>query len=237
MLSIIIIAKNEEKLLPKLLNSIKNQTFKDYEIILSDANSTDKTREIAARYGCSIVDGGLPARGRNNGVEAAKGELLLFLDADVYLDNKNFLKQSIRFFNKNKLGIQYNALLPISAKIIDHIMHFISNQYLKIMQYIKPMGGGACIFVKKKLFEKVRGFDETLIMGEDHNFIEKCNKFDKFRFCNIPLLISVRRFETDGRINIMYKYFVHTMYRWITGKEIKIGDKRKVFQYHFEHKK
>ena len=51
MLSIIIPTYNEEEYLPKLLNCIKNQTHKDYEIIVADANSKDKTRQIAKKYG------------------------------------------------------------------------------------------------------------------------------------------------------------------------------------------
>jgi glycosyltransferase involved in cell wall biosynthesis len=77
-ISIIIPTKNEETCLPKLLDSIKSQDFPDYEIIIADANSTDKTREIAKSYGCIVVDGGLPAVGRNRGAEVANGEILLF---------------------------------------------------------------------------------------------------------------------------------------------------------------
>ena len=84
-LSIVIPAKNEEKYLPKLLASVKKQSFKDYEIIVADNNSKDKTKEIAKSYGCKIVKGGLPGKGRNAGAKIAKGEIILFLDADVIL--------------------------------------------------------------------------------------------------------------------------------------------------------
>ena len=63
MLSIVIPALNEEKYLPLLLESIKRQSFFDYEIILADAGSKDKTIEIAKKYNCVIVGGGLPANG------------------------------------------------------------------------------------------------------------------------------------------------------------------------------
>ena len=67
--SIIIPTYNEEEYLPVLLDSIKEQDFDDYEIIVADANSTDKTVEIAKDYGCIVVEGGLPAVGRNNGAK------------------------------------------------------------------------------------------------------------------------------------------------------------------------
>ncbi len=74
-LSIVVPAYNEEKYLPKLLSCIKKQTYKDCEIIVADANSRDRTKETAKKYGCKIVkSGGLPAIGRNNGAKAAKGD-------------------------------------------------------------------------------------------------------------------------------------------------------------------
>ena len=60
-ISIIIPTLNEEDYLSLLLESIKQQNFKDYEIIVVDASSTDDTLKIAQNYGCSIVGGGLPA--------------------------------------------------------------------------------------------------------------------------------------------------------------------------------
>ena len=51
-ISIIIPTYNEEEYLPVLLDSIKKQSYTDYEIIVADANSTDRTREIAEEYGC-----------------------------------------------------------------------------------------------------------------------------------------------------------------------------------------
>ena len=74
-LSIIIPTYNEEEYLHKLLDSIKSQSFSDYEIIVADANSKDNTREIAISYGCKVVNGGLPAIGRNNGAKVAEGRL------------------------------------------------------------------------------------------------------------------------------------------------------------------
>jgi glycosyltransferase involved in cell wall biosynthesis len=58
--------------------SIKRQDFDDYEVIVADAGSQDRTREIAQEWGCKVVDGGMPAVGRNHGTEKARGDYLLF---------------------------------------------------------------------------------------------------------------------------------------------------------------
>ena len=93
-LSCIIISYNEEKYLPTLLNSLRMQTFQNFEIIVADNNSTDKTREIAESYGCKVVKGGTWSTGRNRGAKHAKGKYLLFMDSDCYIP-KNFLKQNL----------------------------------------------------------------------------------------------------------------------------------------------
>src|SRR3989338_6990801 len=121
MLSIIIPAYNEETYLPKLLDCIKKQTYRDYEVIVADANSKDRTRAIAKKYGCKIVrSGSLPGIGRNNGAKAAKGDILVFLDADVLLDD-DFLESAIKEFEKRKLGCASVKIVPQGNKMIDRI--------------------------------------------------------------------------------------------------------------------
>ena len=83
MLSIIIPTLNEEKYLPLLLESIKKQNFSDYEIILADAGSTDKTLEIAKKYNCKIIPGGCRQKEETKELKLLKEILLFFLDADV----------------------------------------------------------------------------------------------------------------------------------------------------------
>ena len=103
-LSIIIPTLDEEKYLPMLLHSIEEQSFRDYEIIVADAGSCDKTLDIAKEHHCRVVAGGLPAYGRNKGADIARGNLLLFLDADVVLP-KDSLTKVLEEFKKRPSGI------------------------------------------------------------------------------------------------------------------------------------
>ena len=114
--SIIIPTYNEEEYLPVLLESIKEQDFDDYEVIVADANSTDRTREIAEEYGCIVVDGGLPGVGRNNGAKVAKGEYLLFLDSDLQL-TEDYLRDVLYEFQIENVGIGITQMKPLSNKV------------------------------------------------------------------------------------------------------------------------
>ena len=88
MLSVIIPTYNEENYLGVLLECLKNQTFRDFEVIVADADSKDKTREIAKKTDTKIVKGGRQAFGRNNGAKSARGDILVFMDADLSFDNE-----------------------------------------------------------------------------------------------------------------------------------------------------
>jgi uncharacterized protein (TIGR00661 family) len=230
-LSIIIPTYNEEKYLPKLLYSIKEQEFKDYEIIVADAGSKDNTREIAASSGCKVISGGLPAIGRNNGAEAAEGEYLLFLDSDVVLSS-GYLKSAIEEFEAKDLGIAITQILPLSDKNVDKALHKFANFFMKRVESIKPHGAGCYgILTTKTLHEKINGFDENLDFGEDSDYIERMGKISSFKVLRNPrLLVSTRRLEEEGIKDLAFKYTKSTIYDF-RGKKISADE----LDYNFGH--
>jgi len=92
-ISIIIPAYNEEKYLEKTINSIRNQDFKNYEIIVVCNGCTDQTEKIAKKYSktFSIKNPNI-AEARNEGARKAKGKKLVFLDADTLLYSREILE-------------------------------------------------------------------------------------------------------------------------------------------------
>ena len=135
-ISIIIPTYNEEEYLPVLLDSIKKQSYTDYEIIVADANSTDRTREIAEEYGCVVVDGGLPAVGRNNGAKVAKGEYLIFLDSDLELTD-DYIRNALYEFRMERAGIAITQMLPMSQKVEDKLYHDFANYFMVRVEKIE----------------------------------------------------------------------------------------------------
>jgi len=205
--SIVIPTFNEEKMLPILLESIKKQKGVEVEIIVADNNSTDNTRQIAESFGAKIVDGGLPAKARNNGSKAATNDIILFLDADVILPAPDFLKKTLFEFNKNDFGIATCEFYPMSKKTIDRLFHQAANFYLKKTHSLMPHIPGFCIFVRKNIHEKINGFDETLKLAEDHDYAQRATEITKFGFLkSYPIIVSIRRLKRDGRFNVIAKY-------------------------------
>ncbi len=232
MLSIIIPTYNEEKYLPKLLDCIKKQTYKDYEIIVGDGDSKDKTKQIAKNYGCKIVKGGSPAMGRNNGAGAAKGNILLFLDADSLID-KNFLKDSLMDIENRKIDVGGSRLYPVSGKLIDNIFLGTFNVWIDATQFFYPNACGTGIFCKKELHKKIRGFDETIKLSEDMDYVKRCGKYGKFRILkNKGITYSMRRYDKEGRFKVGLKLFLSALYRLFFG-EIRSD----VFNYNLRYRK
>lgn len=232
MISIVIPTLNEEKCLPKLLGCIKKQTYRNYEVIIADSNSKDKTKQIAKKYGCKVVRGGMPAIGRNNGAKIAKGDLLLFLDADVRFD-KNFLRYTIDEIKKRKLDVAGCYIYPIGNNFIDKIFFGIFNFWTFSTQLFYPNASGGGIFCRKLLHKKVNGFDEKIKLSEDMDYVKRCGKHGKFRILRTAkAYVSMRRFEKEGRFRVAFKLLLSAFYRLIFG-EIKSD----IFKYDLRYRK
>ncbi len=206
-ISIVTPALNEEKFIPKLLDSIKKQTFTDYEVILADAGSKDATRSIAESYGARVVDGGMPGPGRNRGSEVASGEYLFFFDADVILPDF-FLEKALAEMKRKNVGIATCEFRPESELRLDKVMFHFANLSVRINQYLDPHAAGFAIFMRKEIFNKIGGFDETLKLAEDHDLVSRAAKIAPFRMLeDVYLTVSIRRLEKEGRFSLIQKYF------------------------------
>lgn len=210
-LTIIIPTLNEENYLPNLLSSIKNQTYQPEELIVADAFSTDDTRKIAKFYGCKVVDGGSIARGRNNGAESASQNLLLFLDADMILPS-HFLKLALDEIGARKIDVAACFGLFVTTSKIDDILIDGVTLFMKITEKVLPHAGAPCVFVKKSLHTKIRGFKE-MFMNEDQDYVRRAAKKGKFSYLrNTKLFVSNRRLIREGRLKLMAKYTLAEMH-------------------------
>ncbi len=229
--SIIIPTYNEEEYLPVLLDSIKEQDFDDYEIIVADANSTDKTREIAKEYGCIVVDGGLPAVGRNNGAKIAKGDYLLFLDSDLQL-TEDYLRDVLYEFRMERLGIAITQMKPMSNKVEDKLFHDFANYFMIGVEKIKPHGAGCYgIIARKELHDQCGGYDESLTFGEDTDYIERLAKKEPFKVLrNAKIGVSTRRLEEEG-IETLIKQYGRSTVNDFLGKRTDADE----LDYTFDH--
>jgi glycosyltransferase involved in cell wall biosynthesis len=204
--SVVVPTFNEADHLPGLLEALAAQTQRPHEGIVADASSTDGTPEMARRAGCRVVRGGLPAAGRNAGAAVAEGELLLFLDADVR-PAPDFLELARAEFSLCGCVVATCPIEPLEPGALNALLAHIANLYLEIMRPISPHAPGSCILCLRSVHEAIGGFDESLRLAEDHDYVRRAAEHG--RFCvlgSVAIPTSLRRVETEGLVSLALKY-------------------------------
>lgn len=219
MLSIIIPTYNEEAYLPRLLASIEGQDYRDREIIVADNRSRDRTRAIAREHGARVVAGGIPAVGRNRGAAAARGEFLLFLDADTVLPD-GFINRIMARFEKDFVDICVPWIRPIDGtKPVYRTIFQFSNTFFKLMEAIQPQGLGICMLVTRRLHNRIGGFAEHIRVSEDFDYINRAALVGRFRvYPHAFVYHSVRRYKAEGVGSLVQKQFKSGFIYLLTGK-------------------
>ena len=237
--AVVIPTKNEEKYLPPLLKSLKKQTYKDFEVFVADAGSKDRTKEIAKKYECIITKGGLPAFGRDIAAKAAikKGaKILIFIDSDVILPEKNFLKKSIAELKKRKLDLASVKIAPFYGKnkrkdIRIVLFYSAYNIIMSLSQKGEKPFMQNYMISKSKVHKKIGGFGE-IEFGEDSAYSKKAAQMGyKFRILKTPgrALISPRRFEEKGFWKLLFLY-LYLNAKIIFGHEFSSKEKKVYFK-------
>ncbi len=230
MLSIIIPTLNEEKYLPRLLDSIRQQDFSDYEIIVSDGFSEDKTPQLAVAAGARLVQDKKrsPARQRNGGATVALGETILFLDADTVL-SPGFLASAYSEFRNRHLSAAGFYLHFDSSRRIYRLFEYFYFSACFVGQYFFPASVGVGIMADKKFHDQMGGFDESIFIGEDYDYIKRLSKLGRYRMLtSVYLNFSVRRLEKEGVAKVLWKWFRGGVYFLLRGPI-----RKKIVSYEF----
>jgi len=174
--SVIIPALNAESTIGLCLESIK---LLDYpvgklEIIVVDNGSTDRTREIAESFGAKVLHKPKLKVGalRNYGAKIANGEVLAFTDSDCLVP-KSWLIEAVEILKDGNIGATGGGyLVPENATWIERAWVVLPQRKHGETLYL-PTGS---FILRKEIFEKIGGFDEKLIAGEDDDISIRIRK-------------------------------------------------------------
>lgn len=194
MISIIIPTFNEAEKIDSLIRYIKHEVNSDdIEILIIDGGSTDETTVIAEEAGVIVHHS--PEKGRaqqmNYGARVAKGEWLYFLHADT-MPPKSFI-------NDIRSAIQGGAKSGCFRLRFDS-----DNKVLKFYAWFTRFDvdlfrfGDQSLFVEKKLFSEINGFNESLIVMEDQEIVKRIKKYAQFNIIPKSVTTSARRYEEIG---------------------------------------
>jgi glycosyltransferase involved in cell wall biosynthesis len=223
--SIIIPTLNEEKLLPNILNQIRENKITslfDAEIIISDGGSTDRTIDIAYKYTNKVIvhkdsDKQGIAAGRNAGAQYAEGQYYIFLGADIFFQDIvaffNFIDKN--FVDSVFLGMTCNIKINPEEEILsDRFFHSFLNFYFYSLNVLgMGMGRGECQVLTKKVFEEFNGYNENLAAGEDFDLFRRMRKKGDILYArDYYIYESPRRYRKYGYVKVCKMWFINSFY-------------------------
>ncbi len=208
-ISIVIPTLNEAPRLGALLLALQNQTdAPDFEILVCDGQSNDTTPQIARDFpNVTLLESerGV-SRQRNLGAHRARGELLIFLDADD-APHPHFLARIWKSYRHFPFAVACPWFVAVDGGWGGKLCYGLFNLGFFLGQSTLRMGSGVCLIAPRDKFLACGGFDESLHLGEDIQLIRKlCPRFGLHRHLLIPLGTSARRFERVGALKLMGFY-------------------------------
>lgn len=215
--SIIIPTLNEEKFLPRLLASLTQQTHKNFEVIVVDGSSKDKTVSVAKKFAANLPSltiiqtkkPSLPLQ-RNMGAGAARGDWYVFVDADsVFLPY--FTDRARTFIADRSPRLFTTWFRSDTDDPKDGVYTLFGNVYLEAtLMFKKPLTPGPLTIVRRDAFEEVGGYDEEHAYNEDVDFGLRLYKagihLDILR--ETLCVLSLRRFRKEGTLKVLNQYIV-----------------------------
>jgi rSAM/selenodomain-associated transferase 2 len=191
-ISVVIPTLNEESHIVKTLQSVFRQDG-DYEVYVVDGGSTDNTVAIAKRYTTVINSKRGRAIQMNAGANLCRGDVLLFLHGDTLLPDNGFRELRKRMRNDTVSGGSFYIAFDADNFILRGVS-FITRFSFGLFHF-----GDQGIFVRRDVFQKLRGYKEIPIM-EDYDFYKRLRKQGKVILIRMPVISSARRFIKKGVI-------------------------------------
>lgn len=223
-LSVIITTKNEEKYIENCLKSLATQSFRDFEVVVSDAESRDGTVKIAERYACKvIVKKTNIAEGRNLGAMMANGEVFVFVDADTML-MPDTLRDIWSAFKDGKVVGATCPALPTSTESKYVGTYIVYNTFCKnSIKVRRPHVAGFFCAYRRSAFERVGGFDGGVGILEDFHLSLRMGKLGKIKFVDSTMVITSHRRIKEWGIKTPHRYMQAWLKLIATGKSFS-GD-------------
>jgi len=202
MISVIIPAHNEERYLGATLDALQCQDYRWFETIIVANGCTDRTAEIA-RGGCQrliVLSRKNLSIARNLGARMARGELLLFLDADTILEASALRRIAQDFPAKDAAGTVRGR--PDSPRFVYRLIYGLKN--LVHWSSLHP-GSSGVILCWKEHFVQTGGFDEALEVRENSQLLKRLKRFGRYKYlCNITATTSMRRYQQRGVHRVVF---------------------------------
>jgi len=220
--AVIVPTFNEENSLQLTLENLRNQAYKDFELIVKDGLSTDRTVEIAFQCTSKVFSesDASPGEARNQAARHIDRDcaLLVFVDADTTLAPEA-LEKIVKDFQKYQISFIIPKYLP-RREIARTSRGFVQLPHPAIKlwfifehlfrKYVDNYGGGMCMPVNARIFRSVGGFREELRVCEDIELSYRLRKRGRVLVDDkILVYVSTRRYLREGVIHGLLTYLLY----------------------------
>jgi glycosyltransferase involved in cell wall biosynthesis len=178
-LLIVVPCLNEEKYIGGLLKSLASQSDQDFELVIVDGKSTDGTLLEIKKFELDLPqlrvikseERGVSLQ-RNLGARDVDSQEILFLDADSRLD-VDYIKEFKTEAGSTGADIAMAYIWPDSLNPLDWFFWLGGNVVTDLSKYVWPLGYGMNLYIKRNLFDKIGGFDESITVAEDVDLVKR----------------------------------------------------------------
>jgi len=219
-LTIVIPAKNEAKLIPRLLTSLTKQDYSKMsstKVLVADASSTDGTPEIVLgfrdRLNVSVIRGGMPSVGRNLGAAQAESDYVLFLDADIEPAHVSVVRRAAELAQSKRLHCVTTNILCRGGSWIDAAVYGVNNFFQYASQVHHPFATGMFMLFDRKKFRELGGFNERVLYAEDYLLSQQVER-SRFGIVRGGVYTTNRRFQKMGHLRVGWLFLKTAMNYW-----------------------
>lgn len=207
-LTIVIPAKNEALLIPRLLESLSRQDYpqmRNTPVLVADAASTDGTPDVVMgfrdRLRVRMISGGRPARGRNAGAALTETRYVLFLDADIELASTSLLRRAVDLAHRKQLHCVTTNIVCRDGSPVDKLLYAGNNLFQYLSRVHRPFSTGMFMLFEKIRFDELGGFHEQVDFAEDYMLSQQVAR-SKFAIVRGGVYTTNRRFQRMGRLPV-----------------------------------
>jgi glycosyltransferase involved in cell wall biosynthesis len=197
-ISIITVSFNSSKTIADTINSVRSQSYRNFEHIIIDGNSTDDTVDIIKHNSypnlkyISEPDAGI-YDAMNKGLQRAKGDIIGFLNSDDFFYDRNALSNIAHSFGLSNISILYADLAYIDSSNLKIIRLWKSNVFVSGMFSRGWAPAHPTFYFHKSVLDLVPSFDLSFKLASDFDFMMRCLEINKFKSLYLPnILVSMR---------------------------------------------
>jgi glycosyltransferase involved in cell wall biosynthesis len=207
MISFVVPAYNEERLLGATLDALHaaaRAVGESYELIVVDDASTDRTALVAQRHGARLVrvSHRQIAATRNSGAREAKGDLLVFVDADTIV-NEAVVRSALEAVRAGAVGggaaARFDGVVPLYARMLLPVL-------VRVFRAAR-LAAGCFLFCARSAFEAAGGFDETFFGGEEVIMSRALKRRGRFVILRDAVTTSGRKLRTHSAREVLEVMF------------------------------